>query len=244
MNWDLLNRNISTHKLGEISPQTVILLLLIAAVITGFFYLFKRYVLPFLSSRRSRKKTRILIYRIEVICWIVYVVFGLYQLLSDSLYITLALLIVVILAGRNFWKDLFAGIAFRLENKFQEGDPVKYDSYSGVLHEISRRNVQIKTDKEELVTVPFRKISSAVLIKRQAKGKLHSEQLNLPLGGQSAEEVMPQLQDWLYECPWNVLHENIKPRLIGAGIVQLTVYATDRESINRTENYLLKRLKK
>lgn len=244
MNWDLLNKKIDAYRFGRIQIETVIGILILAAIIIGFFFLLRRYVLPYLGSRKVVRRSRIITYRVEVIVWSAFVVLSLYQLLSDSLYITGVLLLIVILAGLNFWRDFFAGIAFRLENKFQLRDPVKYDNYNGLLHEVNRRNIVIKTDKEELVTIPFRKVSNAVIIKKQAKGKLHSQQLSLSTAGKAAEEVLNQINDWIFQCPWAVNHENTKAKIIGSGMVQVTVYAVDLASIRKIEEYLQQCIRK
>lgn len=244
MNTDLLNKQLALQQMGGISVKTVLGLLIIAAILLGFFYVLRRYIVPYLGSRKAVKKTAVILYRIEVTIWLIYLVFGLYQLLADSLYISSAILLVVILAGRNIWRDLFAGLAFRLENKFEIGDPVRFDTYNGILREINQRNIRIKTDKEELVTIPFRKLSSAVFIKRQAKGKLHSSQLTLHLGTKSVEEVLPLVDKWLFECPWAIVNENVKSHVIGGGLLQLTVYAVDMESIQKTEDFLQQRIRK
>jgi small-conductance mechanosensitive channel len=243
-NWDLLNRGISVNQLGTISVKTVLLLLIIGAILFGFFYVLRNYVIPFLGSRKAVKKGKLLTYRIEVFLWFVFTIFGLYQLLSDSLYITSVIVAIIILAGRNYWRDIIAGIIFKVENKFQERDPVRYENYNGVLDKIGRRNIQIKTDKEELVLIPFRKVSSAIFIKRQAKGKLHSAQLSLPLGAKSSEEVMENIHDWIYQCPWSIVKENTSVKAIGPGLIQVSVYAVDKASIDKTEEFLLHKIRK
>jgi small-conductance mechanosensitive channel len=247
MNWDLLNKRLSDYNFrnfGTIHIRTVIGIVVLAAILFGFFWLVRRYVVPYLGSRRAVKRTTLILYRIEVISWTVLILFSLYQLLSDSIFITSALLIVLIFAGLTFWRDFFAGIAFRLENKFQERDPVRYENYNGTLQEINQRNIRIKTDKEELVTIPFRKVSNSVFIKRQAKGKLHSSQLTLNTAGKTVEEILPQINSWLFECPWAIVNENASARIIGAGLIQVTVYAVDIDSINKTEEYLQQLIRK
>ena len=251
MNWDLSNnweqliaQQISAQKFGQIQVGTMIFILIIAAILMGFFFLMKKYIVPYIGSRRDKKRAKLYLYRIEVVSWIAFTLFSIYQLMVDSIYITSALLIVIILAGINFWRDLFAGIAFRLENKFELRDPVKYENYSGTLDNISKRNISIKTDKEELVTIPFRKLTSAIFIKRQAKEKLHSTQLTLHLGTQSAEEVLPKIDQWIFECPWTIDNENANTKVIGGGLIQLTVYAVDNDSIRKTEEFLQQRIRK
>lgn len=244
MKLDSLNNSWSLYKIGVIHPETVLGLLLLAVILFGVFYVLRKYVVPYLSSRQAVKKYQNLLYRLEVVIWISYAILALYQLFSDSFYITSAMVIIAILAGRNFWRDLFAGIAFRLENKFEVGDPVKFDEYVGSLAGMNHRNLLIKTEKEELVAIPFRKVSSSAFIKRQAKGKLHSSQITLQLGAKSYDEIHPVLMKWLFECPWNVDSDRSNVKSLGPGMVQLTVYAVDKASIQKTQEYLQQRLRK
>lgn len=234
----------SSFQIGGISVQTLILLGIIAAFIFGFFYVFKRYVGPFLGSRKAIKKASVLAYRLEVLAWTVFSLFSIYLLLTDSLYITLVLLAVVMLAGINFWRDLFSGIAFRLENKFEVGDPVRFEDHNGILDNVSARNIQIKTDSEELVVIPFRKLSNAVFVKRQAKGKLHSAKISIHVGDKNIVNVIAKISDWIYECPWAINNEKVAAKQINEFEISVTVYAIDMLSIRKTEEYLKKRLNK
>lgn len=234
----------SFSQLGSIQVNTIILLTAIALLIFGFFFIFKKYIAPFLGSRRAVKKASILSYRLEVLVWGLYTVFGLYQLLTDSFYITASILILVILAGRNFWRDLFAGIAFKIENKFEINDPVKFSEYVGVLEKISIRNIQIKTENEELVLVPFRKLTNSLFIKRQAKGKLHSAKLSLKIGDKNPDDLLVQINNWIYQCPWAVVNDKVSAKIVSEKEILVTVYAIDILSINKTEAYLKKRLNK
>jgi len=243
MNLDLLNKQISAYQMGGISVKTVLLLLIIGGIMFGFLYILKRYIIPYLGSRKAVKKAKNTIYRIEIIAWGAFAIFGIYQLLTDSLYITIVLLIIVILAGLNYWRDLFSGIVFRIENKFEINDPVRFDEYNGILFKINPRNIQIKTDEEELVLVPFRNLSKKVFIKRQAKGKLHSAKINLPIHGENAEEVTNNIQQWLFHCPWSIINDKNVVHEINKDSITITVYAVDIESITKIEEYLLAKLK-
>jgi small-conductance mechanosensitive channel len=234
----------SFSQIGSIEVYTVILLGTLALFIFGFFFVFKKYIAPFLGSRRAVKKASILSYRLEVVVWGLYTVFGLYQLLTDSFYITTSILVLIILAGRNFWRDLFAGIAFKIENKFELNDPVKFADYVGVLEKISVRNIQIKTENEELVLVPFRKLSNALFIKRQAKGKLHSAKVSLQIGDRNADDLLVQINNWIYQCPWAVVNDKVSAKIVSDTEIIITVCAIDILSINKTEAYLKKRLNK
>jgi len=241
---DLLGKQLTADQFGSIQVSTIIWLFLIAAFIFGFFWVLRKYVIPYLGSRKAVKKANILRYRVEILTWGLYSLFALYQLLTDSLYITVILLLLLILAGRNFWRDLFAGIAFKIENKFAVKDPVRFEDYKGNLDKIGIRNIQIKTDSEEIVVIPFRKLSSSVFIKRQAKGKLHSSKIVINTVTKKPEEVVQKISDWLYQCPWAVVNEKVSPKISGQNELTFTVYAVDAISIAKTEEYIKKRLNK
>ena len=235
---------INIAEFGSIQVSTVIWLFLMAAFIFGLFWVLRKYIIPYLGSRKAVKKANILRYRIEILTWSLFSLFALYQLLTDSLYITVILLFVLILAGRNFWRDLFAGIAFKIENKFSVKDPVRFEEFTGNLDKIGIRNIQIKTDTEEIVVIPFRKLSSSVFIKRQAKGKLHSSKIVINTVTRNPEDVVQKISDWLYQCPWAVVNEKVSPKISGQHELTFTVYAVDVVSIAKTEEYIKKRLNK
>jgi small-conductance mechanosensitive channel len=243
MNLDLLNKQISAYQMGSISVKTVLLLLIIGGFMFGFIYILKKYIIPYLGSRKAVKKAKNTIYRIEILAWGAFAIFGIYQLLTDSLYITIVILVIIILAGINYWRDLFAGIVFRIENKFEVNDPVRFDDYNGILFKINPRNIQIKTDEEELVLVPFRNLSKNVFIKRQAKGKLHSAKINLPITGKSEEEIAKSIQKWLFHCPWAIINDKTVVHETNETSITITVYAVDIESISKIEEYLISKTK-
>lgn len=244
MNWDLLNKQISAQQMGAISVSTVTLLLLLGGFLLGFYFLLNRYFIPFLGSRRALKKAYRTSFILEVLSWTAFTFFALYQLLSDSFYISGVLILIIILAGKNYWRDLLGGVAFKLENKFGLNDTVKIDIYSGEIDEINRRNFRIKTDKEELVTISYRTLSNSVLVKKQAKGKLHSAQLTLQTGQKNDNEIKPLLKAWLLECPWAMNTEEVVSKIIAPGLIQITVYAVDDQSIQRIESYLQLKIRK
>jgi uncharacterized membrane protein len=242
-NWDFINKQISANQVGNIRIQSVVLLLLIAAALFVLFYSYKKYVVPYLGSRKEVSKAQVLRYRVEIAVWSTYAVFGVYQLLTDSLYITGVMLIIVILAFRNFWKDLFAGITFKIQNRFKENDPIRFENYSGIIEQIGTRNLLIKTDDEETIVVPFRRLSEGLLVKRQAKGKLYSGKIVLSIQGNSAEELLSEVSIWLQFCPWAVKSENNAVKLISSSEISITVFAIDLDSIANTEKYLKNCLK-
>lgn len=242
MNWDLLNSRLGSAQVGTISLNTIIILVILGLILFAFFFLLKRYVIPFLNSRKAIRKAQIKSFRFEVILWTVYAVFALYHLLAESIWISGIIIALIVLAGINFWRDLFSGIIFKLDNKFQAGDPVMFEGYTGIIEGIERRFLIVKTEHEELVRIPFRKVSAAVLIRKQAKGKLVSGRFVLPEIGRDDKEL-EKLKHWIMNCPWIVSAENAQYSVDAEEQASVSFYCVDQASVERAKIFLKRKLK-
>lgn len=247
MNQDLSNSEIDINslmgqlsgmKIGTISVQTIIVLLLLSLILIGFFYVAGKYVIPYLNSRKAVQKTKFRLFKLEVLAWAVFTLFALYNLLAESLWISGFIILAVGLIGFNYWRDLFMGIVFRLENNFKKGDPVQYMDHKGLIYKIDKRNIQLKTEDEELIFIPYRGISKDLLIKRQAKGKLKTAKLVINLNDLTFDEIVPKIQNLVFECPWAIMLEKPLVQLLENDRAGFSVYAVDHESIERVEKYL------
>lgn len=218
--------------------DTFIILLMLGGIIFGFFYVFKRYILPVFDARKKLKKTRILVFRIEVIVWLVFALFTVTQFLTESILVTGALLIVVALIGFNFWRDFFPGLWIRLSNKYKVNSPVRFQEYSGVVNKVGITSLYLKTEEEELIFIPYHKLSSAIFIQRQAKGKLMSSKLILQIANKDPELVIKNVDKWIQECPWAIPQESHLATIQPGGLLNVTVYAVDNFSIGKVERHI------
>ena len=133
MKWDSLNNSVNkvvpTFDVDQwvgsgLGVRMVFALIVVAAVLFGFFYLFKKYMLPLLNSSKAIKKAKLLTFRIEVVLWLLFALIAITQLFTANIWITAGLLVVVGLVGLNFWRDFFPGLLLRVSNKFKIKDLV------------------------------------------------------------------------------------------------------------------------
>ncbi len=239
MRSDLSNNYSNQSQLGV---DVIILLLIIGAIIFGAYFLTRKYIIPFLNSRKAVKKAKRTVFRLEVITWVLFILFALTQLMKESFGITLALVTVIALIGVNFWVDFFAGIRFRFENKIKENDPVRFNEFSGIIQTIGTTAVQIKTEDEELIFINYRQLAKGTLIKRQAKGKLLSAKITLDISGLSEEQSIDAVEKWVYQCPWSVPSSSTSITTQPVNKLNVTVYAVDDKSLNKIERMLKKEL--
>lgn len=220
----------------------VFILIALAGIIFGFFYLLRKYLMPLLESVNERKKTKLLVWRVEVITWLVFALFTLTQLFTENWWVTLALVAVVAWIGLDFWRNFFPGLWFRISNRVKEGDPVRYDNYSGIVAQLGKTSMAIKTEGEELLFIPYRKITDEIFIKRQAKGKLFSTKLVIPVSGAN-DALVDRVNNWVKICPWAVAQPQNSATLNADGHLHISIYAVDAESLGKVEHFLRSKIR-
>lgn len=252
MKLDSLNNSINTIvpsiDIGQwgdagLGVNMVIILTIVAAVVFGFFYLFKKYMLPLLNSIKAIKKAKLLTFRIEVVVWLLFALIAITQFFTASIWITAGLLAVIGLVGLNFWRDFFPGLLLRVSNKFKIKDLVRFQEHSGSLDKMGVTSIHIKTDDEELIYIPNRKVTADVFVKRQAKGKLMSSKLILHIGAKDPDFIVDSVSDWIHQCPWAIPQATNNASIHPGGLLHLTVYAVDNNSLGKVERFIQEKVR-
>ncbi len=222
--------------------DSFLLILTIAGVIFGFFYLIRNYLFPLLESEKMLIKMKLLSFRIEVLAWASFSLFTLTFLLVRKPLIILIMLLVAGLIGFSFWRNFFPGLFFRLSQSYKVEDTVVFNEVKGQIEKIGLTAVQLRTDREELVSIPYRKIVDQVHAKQQAKGKLLSTKIVLPIGEMDGDKLQTTVEKWLKNCPWAVPQQQLIMNRIESDKISVTVYAIDQRSLSKIERYLLNKV--
>lgn len=215
------------------------LLLTFAGVIFGFFYLVRNYLFPLIESEKMIARAKILSFRIEVLSWLGFSLFTLTFLLVRNPLIVSILTAVIAAVGFSFWRDFFPGLFFRLSQSYKVEDTVVFNDIKGQIEKLGWTSVQLRTDRDVLVFVPYRKISDHIHTKQQTKGKLLSAKIILPIGDMDNDLMRSKIQKWLLNCPWAVPQQRLILNRIEADKIAVTVYSIDQLSLAKIEDYLL-----
>ncbi len=219
--------------------DSFLLLLTFAGIIFGFFYLVRNYLFPLIESEKMIARAKILSFRIEVLFWLGFTLFTLTFLLVRNPLIVSILLAVVAAVGFSFWRDFFPGLFFRLSQSYKVEDTVVFSDIKGQIEKLGWTSVQLRTDRDALVFVPYRRISDQIHTKQQAKGKLLSAKIVLPIGDMDNDLMHSKIEKWLMNCPWAVPQQQLIVNRIETDKIAVTVYAIDQLSLSKIEDYLL-----
>lgn len=219
--------------------DSFLILLTFAGIIFGFFYLVRNYLFPLIESEKMIARAKILSFRFEVLAWLGFALFTLTFLLVRNPLIVSILLAVVIAVGFSFWRDFFPGLFFRLSQSYKVEDTVVFSDIRGQIEKLGWTSVQLRTDRDALVFVPYRKINDQIHTKQQAKGKLLSAKIVLPIGDMDNNLMRSKIEKWLLNCPWAVPQQQLIVNRIEVDKIAVTVYAIDQLSLTKIEDYLL-----
>jgi|GEM_PF-2691627 len=244
MEPDLLTKD-NTQIYGDqrfVGFDSFLLILAIGGVIFGFFYLIRNYLFPLLESEKMLAKMKVLSFRIEVLAWTSFALFTLTFLVVRNPIVISIILIIATLIGFSFWRNFFPGLFFRLSQAYKVEDTVVFDAVKGQIEKIGLTAVQLRTEHEALVSIPYMKIVDQVHAKQQAKGKLLSTKIVLPIGDRDTETMYKNLEKWLRNCPWAIPQQQLIMNRIEHDKIAVTVYAIDQYSLSKIERYLLNKV--
>ncbi len=248
MKQDLLNNinSITEQPVFErqIDVNTVIVLMIVAGALVGFFYVVKKYVSPLLDNRKIRDKAKRLVFRIEVAAWTAFTLFALTQLVSDHFLIGTLILLATVGVGWHFWKDFLPGIWIRFASNFKSGDPIRFQEITGKVEELGTTAMKVRNDEEELVFIPYSKLNRGVVVRKQAKGKLITGKIVVHLGDANETEMVKVMERHLLSCPWIINAAGNSVFIQPGGLLTISFNAVDQRSLGKAERYLKERFER
>jgi hypothetical protein len=158
--------------------------------------------------------------------------------------VTIAILILCTTLGWAYWKDLLAGIIFRLEGRVKPGDTIRVSEASGTVESIGRRMLGIKLKNGELLLLPFGNITfkGYNLILEQGRDNLVrfniSKEVAASFGGEK------KLKKLIRSCPWASPIQAPGISHLDDSMLEITAWATDAGAREMLKDYILKYLEK
>jgi len=237
----------SIQFLAKHSDQTISTLLILGLLVLGgiiwlTFKILGDYITPFLKSKYKIKRAYLFVYRLQVVTWLIFTLFCFYQLVSSQLIIGLVLTIFIALIGLNFWKDFFTGIYLKFSGNLNINDHISIRGLKGKLLKFNSRNIQIETDNDEVLYIPYRQFLKNEVSKKLNKGEARSKKIVLNLREDYPNNKLSTIEQIVILCPWVNSHKTIKVEKINQNIYEVTVFTSDDFTYNKIKEYLKEKI--
>jgi hypothetical protein len=229
------------------TDQTIPALLILGLFILGgliwlVFKILADYITPFLKAKYNIKRANLFIYRVKIITWILYIIFSFYQIISSQIYIGLLFTAFIILIGYNFWKDLITGILLKFSGNLNINDKITLKHISGKIQRFNVRNLQIETENDEVMFIPYRSFLEQEVSKKLNKGEMRSKKINLEVSIHHPLNSIKAIEKLLMLCPWVYSHKPTKVYQLTPTTYEVTIHAADDFTFNKIETYLKNKL--
>lgn len=215
---------------------------LIAIILFVGFKVLKEYIAPLIESKYKIRKPYLTIYRFKTLIWFLYVVFAFYQLISSHLIIGLSTVGFIALLGINLWKDFFAGIYLKLDGRIFINDNITINDIHGKISKLHIRNLELKSDSDETISIPYHHFLNATVAKRLDKGEERSRTITLLVDNNSDYNSVKSIEGILTICPWIYSHKQslVKRKLRNETNTEyaISIYVSDTFTLKKVEEFL------
>ena len=233
-----------SHNTQDSIPTYLFLGLgLIAVILFISFKVLKEYIAPLIEAKFKIRKPYLTIYRFKTLIWFLYVVFAFYQLITSHLIIGLSTVGFIALLGLNLWKDFFAGIYLKLDGRIFINDNITINSISGKISKLHIRNLELKSDTDEIISIPYHHFLNTTVAKRLNKGEERSRTLTLLVDNNSDYNSIKAIEGILNICPWLYSHKQslVKRTITNAETTNydISIYLSDSFTLKKVEEFLI-----
>ncbi|MFT4753214.1 MAG: small-conductance mechanosensitive channel [Salibacteraceae bacterium] len=208
------------RELDSISFTVLPIQILVAvAVCLGLTYillkLVKRYLFVVVKSESWNQKIEDSWHRIQIGVWLFVSVFLLIYLLNNSFLITVVMLLIALIVGGKYWRDLINGILIAFEHKITEGDYISSDKYSGVVSQLGSRGIQIRLDAGDVAFVPYRSLNDYKIRKLDRSFKSAMSSIVVKVRPQEPiDSAISKLKKAVLQIPYTMLTQPIKVEVV------------------------------
>lgn len=216
---------------------------LIAILLFIGFKVLTQYIAPLIESKFRIRKPYLTIYRFKTLIWFLYIVFAFYQLISSHLIIGLSTAGFIALLGFNLWKDFFAGVYLKLDGRIFINDNITINNIKGKIYRLHIRNLELKSDTDEIISIPYHLFLTHTVAKRLNKGEERSRTITLTVQNKSDYNAVKAIESLLTICPWTYSHKQslVKRTTTNAETTNynISIYVSDSFTLKKVEEFLI-----
>lgn len=177
----------------------------------------KRYLFVFIKTEKWNEIIKRTWGRISLIIWLITWVLSLIFLLNRSFSVTVAMLVLVLIIGGKYWRDIIAGITIKFENRITVGDFLSQIDYEGVIEELGIRGILLRMKNGENAFIPYRILTDFKVRKldRGAKNELNTVIVKF-IPSIPMETAMNQLRVEILQIPYTILTQPVQIEVVEA----------------------------
>ncbi len=143
------------------------------------------------------------------ILWIFILLWAVNYLFGDKSYyqviIISAIVILTLAFGWFFLKDLVAGIIFRLQNNYTNGEVLQIGEISGRLNKMLLTHITIDTNNDNTLKIPYSRLSNEIISQKSQTKSFENNRFTLSTNKKlSQKDTEDAIGTILKNSPWHI----------------------------------------
>lgn len=190
----------------------------------------------------------------EMGVWLLFTYYATRNLFKEQYYVEVILfvifLIIVFFVSWFFLRDFMAGVFLKSENLLESGIKIKVANYEGHINKVGYRSIEIRTDDNSLVKIPFSKITGHIITFPDSEAESfykHAFELQLPKK-KPYPDYIEYLRFLLLNSPWVMTSKDPEIEMVSstdeAYTFKIEFFALNEEQAYKSEDMLKKGLEK
>ncbi len=187
-------------------------IIIVLAIVFATFFILK--FLQLIIKRLGRKNNVLwtvnkMLPLIVSITWLVIIFWSAHYLFDEKSYYNYVVLCMIailsILTGWFFIKDFIAGIIFRVQNNFAEGDYVQFGDVAGKVEALFLTHISINTKEGKVLRVPYSRLSNEIISQKTSTKTFEENSYTLNTGKkESIKSTEDAIRSVLITSPWRI----------------------------------------
>lgn len=196
-----------------INWQAVFFDFLVGAFLIFIFFRLVQYLVPVLLAKRKKYQNILrMLPVVETIFWLLFFswyIFKFAEIMSIyTLIISGILLVLIYWISRFFLKDLIAGMFFRTNGRFKEGEVISQGNYKGFIRKFGLQSLEIESHEGQIIFIPYSKLLDSHYIKSESEEQSAAYTFSITLNRTlSREETIDQIKSFIISLPWSSIQK-------------------------------------
>ncbi|MBE0648817.1 MAG: mechanosensitive ion channel [Bacteroidales bacterium] len=149
---------------------------------------------------------------IEFIIWLSYIFWALDYLFRGKFYYQyLVIALIFIVVGFFSWflfRDIFAGVIFKVKHNLKSGTHIRFGGLSGNIKSQHLTYIRIRTDDGQLLRVPYSRLNHEVISEVTHTEALAAHTIHIQVNNEISKSVAEsRIRDTILNTPWSNLKE-------------------------------------
>ncbi|MDW7693347.1 mechanosensitive ion channel [Flammeovirgaceae bacterium SG7u.111] len=198
--------------------------------------------------RKSQKIWQRFLPIAEAVIWFLFFVWGAKILLNDPLWYSIVVLLVsvviMIWVGWFALRDVVAGLILRLDAALSVGEKLSLPFAQGRITSMGFRSLSLESDRGEVISVPYSKITGEMRVSAQPSQTVHSQAFRLKVPQtEDLEGVINKTKTQLLTAPWFSLNREPQIKILEENenyfFLEAVIYAIEPTYFEKIKKYLM-----